>query len=79
VRRAATGLLCAVGGYALGGLVGYFLIAWFSGNAHDRAMEAAMTGAFVVGPFAAIVAFVVGVVFGGKRSNGARADGSPGA
>jgi len=38
-----------------------------------------MTGAFVVGPFAAIVAFVVGVVFGGKRSNGARADGSPGA
>lgn len=79
MRRVATGLLCAVGGYLLGGLAGYLLIAGFSGNAHDRPVEAAMTGAFVVGPFAAVVAFVIGVVFGGKRPGRASAGGSPSA
>jgi hypothetical protein len=56
-----------VGGYLLGALVGYLLIGTFSGNTHDRSVEAAMTGAFVVGPFGAVIGFVVGVVFGGKK------------
>ncbi len=67
MRRFGIGLLCAIGGYALGALAGDFLIATFSGNAHDRSVEAAMTGAFVVGPLAAVIAFVLGVVWG-RRS-----------
>ncbi|MGE5412786.1 MAG: hypothetical protein ACM3NW_01325 [Syntrophomonadaceae bacterium] len=77
MRRFAIGLACGVGGYLLAALGGYFLIAWTSSNVHDRSVEAAMTGVFVVGPFAAVVAFVVGVVFGGKKPNRASADGSP--
>jgi len=79
MRRLRIGLACAAGGYLLGALVGYFLIATFSGNTHDRSVEAAMTAAFAVGPFGAVVAFVVGVVFGGKKSQQSGASGSPGA
>jgi hypothetical protein len=46
---------------------GYFLISWFSSNTHDRSVEAAMTAAFVFGPFAALIAFIVGVVRAGRR------------
>ena len=67
MRRFGLGLAGAVGGYLLGALVGYLLIGTFSGNTHDRSVEAAMTGAFVVGPFGAVIGFVVGVVFGGKK------------
>jgi len=67
MRRFGIGLAGAVGGYLLGALVGYLLIGTFSGNTHDRSVEAAMTGAFVVGPFGAVIGFVVGVVFGGKK------------
>jgi ABC-type multidrug transport system permease subunit len=67
VRRFGIGLLCAIGGYVLGALVGDFLISTFSGNTHDRSVEAAMTSAFVVGPFAAVIAFVLGVVFARRK------------
>jgi F0F1-type ATP synthase membrane subunit c/vacuolar-type H+-ATPase subunit K len=67
MRRAGIGLLCALGGYLLGVLVGYVLVHALSGNTHDRSVEAAMTGAFVVGPFSAVIAFVLGVVFGGRK------------
>ncbi|HKD17681.1 MAG TPA: hypothetical protein VKG23_07405 [Thermoanaerobaculia bacterium] len=68
MRRFGVGLACAAGGYLLGAIVGYFLIATLSNNVHDRSVEAAMTAAFVVGPFGAVIAFVVGVVFGGTKS-----------
>jgi cation transporter-like permease len=67
MRRFGVGVLCAIGGYLLGALVGYFLIAAFSGNTHDRSVEAAMTSAFVVGPFSAVIAFVLGVAFARRK------------
>lgn len=39
---------------------GGWLIATFGGPGIDRETEAAMTGAFVAGPFVALVAFVWG-------------------
>ena len=71
MRRFGIGLLCALGGYGVGAIVGYFLVATFSGNTHDRSVEAAMTAAFVVGPCSAVIAFVLGVMFGGRRSRAA--------
>ena len=75
MRRLGIGLACAAGGYLLGALVGYFLIATFSSNSHDRSVEAAMTAAFVVGPFGGVIAFVIGVVFGGRKARRASAGG----
>jgi len=60
MRRFGRGLLFGMGGYLLGAVAGYLLINQFSSNSHDRALEAAMTGAFVAGPLAAVVAFVIG-------------------
>ena len=71
MRRLGIGVLGAVGGYVVGALVGYVLVHAFSGNTHDRSVEAAMTGAFVVGPISAVIAFVLGVVFGGRKSRAA--------
>jgi hypothetical protein len=79
MRRLGIGLACAVAGYLVGALAGYFLIATFSGNMHDRSVEAAMTAAFVAGPFGAVVAFVLGVVFAGRKPKRAGAEGPSGA
>ena len=73
MKRFAIGLLCAVGGYVIAALVGYFLIEWFSSNTHDRSVEAAMTSVFVFGPLGAVVAFIVGLVVGGRVSGQASA------
>lgn len=62
-------LLSCVGaslGYILGAVAGYFLVEGLSSNTHDRSLEAAMTGAFVVGPLFAIVAFIAVFVKIGK-------------
>jgi hypothetical protein len=67
MRRLVIGLLCAVAGYLLGAFVGYWAITWLSTNAHDRSVEAAMTGAFVCGPLGAVVAFFAGFVLGRRR------------
>ncbi len=67
MRRFGIGLLYAAGGYLLGALAGYAFVAWFSGNAHDRSVEAAMTAFFAAGPFAASIGFVLGLVFGGRK------------
>jgi hypothetical protein len=64
MRRIGLGLLYAVAGYLLGAFGGGFLVSVFSSNQHDRSVEAAMTGAFVLGPLAAIVAFVLGATRG---------------
>ncbi len=52
-------LFAALGGLVAGYLVGAFgggvLIDALSANAHDRAVEAATTGAFVTGPLGAVV------------------------
>ena len=73
MKRLGIGLLCAVGGYIAGALASYFLIAWFSSNVHDRSVEAAMSSIFVWGPVGAVLAAVIGFVWGGRRSRGAGA------
>ncbi|HTK87280.1 MAG TPA: hypothetical protein VL329_06090 [Nitrospiraceae bacterium] len=63
------GVLAAVGGYIIGMLSGMFLIETFSSNRHDRSMEAAVTGAFVVGPLMAVVAVIVVLVIRARRAH----------
>ena len=69
MRRLVVGLLCGVGGYLLGAFLGYWLITWLSTNAHDRSVEAAMTGAFVCGPIGALIAFFAGFVLGRRPAS----------
>lgn len=59
--RIAMGILGGVLGYALGAFGGGFLVSVLSSNTHDRSVEAAMTGAFVLGPLAAVVGALVGI------------------
>lgn len=60
-KRIAMGVLGAVLGYVLGAFGGGFLVSVLSSNTHDRSVEAAMTGAFVLGPLAAVVGALVGI------------------
>ena len=60
--------MASIAGYVGAAVGGYFLVGWLSSNAHDRSVEAAMTAAFVFGPIGAIVAFIVGLVYGGGGS-----------
>ena len=68
MKRLGTALLYAIVADVVAALAGYLLVQQLSSNVHDRAVEAAMTGAFVVGPLGAIVGFVVGLVRGGRSS-----------
>jgi hypothetical protein len=74
LRRLGFGLLFAVAGFIVAAVVSYFLILGFSSNMHDRSVEAAMTSAFFFGPIGGVVAFVGGVIFGGRRSSKASDD-----
>lgn len=62
LKRLGVAVLWAIVGYIIGAVVGGFLVMQFSGNMHDRSMEAAMTGAFFFGPAAAILAFFVSLI-----------------
>ena len=77
LRAVLVGLLVAVPFYAGGVWLGIGLVDGFSGNTHDRAVEAAMTGAFVVGPAAALVGFVVGALWYAGRKRGAAPPAGP--
>lgn len=55
MKRIGVAFLMGLVGYVAGGLIGYGLVMLLSSNVHDRAMEAAMTGAFFVGPITAIL------------------------
>ena len=72
MRRFWTGLLWALIGYVAGAFGGGLLVSLLSSNSHDRSLEAAMTGAFVLGPLAAVVAFAVGYVRAGRLMSGGR-------
>jgi hypothetical protein len=67
MRRASRGLLWAVPGYLAGAFGGGYLTSLLSSNTHDRSVEAAMTGAFVIGPVCAIFAFAIGASRTGAR------------
>jgi len=53
-------IVFAAVGCAVAAVAGYFLVSAMSSNRHDRAVEAAMTAAFVFGPVGALVGGVVG-------------------
>lgn len=61
-------LLAAIGGYAMGLIGGIMAIETFSPNTHDKSLEAAMTGAFVVGPVMAIIAVTVVLITHYRRA-----------
>ena len=62
MRRFGFGLLWAVPAYLIGAFGGGYLVWVLSSNTHDRSVEAAMTGAFLWGPLAGIVGFIVGAM-----------------
>ena len=68
MRRIGIGLLSGAGGYLSGAVAGYLLVWTFSGNVHDRELEAAMTGAYIVGPAVAVVALALALALGGRRA-----------
>lgn len=65
MKRIMIAVLCALGGYAVAAVLGYWLVMQRSSNTHDRAMEAAMAAAFVWGPLGAVVG-VAGWLLGGN-------------
>ncbi len=56
MNRAVAVVTALVAGYVVGAVLGYVAVMMLSANTHDPALEAAMTGAFVVGPVGAVAA-----------------------
>ena len=81
MKRFGIALAYAIAGYVAAAFIGYFLVQWLSGNSHDRAVEAAMTSVFVLGPAGAILGFIVGMIRHRERPPraGDALSGSPGA
>jgi hypothetical protein len=67
MRRFFAALLGLVVGYSLFAFVGYWAIELFSGNNHDRDIEALMSAAFAFGPIGAVIGLVTGAIVGGRR------------
>lgn len=67
MRRFLIGLLWALPGYVVGAFGGGLLVSLLSSNTHDRSIEAAMTGAFVLGPLVAVAAFAIGFARARRR------------
>jgi hypothetical protein len=66
MRRVLFGFLYAVPAYVAGAFGGGYAVSLLSSNQHDRSVEAAMTGAIVFGPLAAIIGFAIGALRGGS-------------
>jgi len=64
MKRLAMGLLFGTAGYILAAVASFFLLLQMSSN--DRDVEAKVASAFIFGPIAGIIAFVMGVVRGGS-------------
>jgi hypothetical protein len=56
-----------VAGYGIGLFGGMALISALSSNRHDLSVEAAMTGAFVIGPLAAVGGAIAALLRGRRR------------
>lgn len=59
LKRSALSLCLGVLGYIVGLFGGIGLVYLLSSNQHDRSTEAAMTGAFLVGPLVGLLFAVV--------------------
>ena len=68
-KQILRGAIWALAAYFIGAFGGGRLVSIFSSNQHDRSLEAAMTGAFVLGPMAAIVGFVAEFVTKRKQQS----------
>ena len=66
LRRVLFAFLGATAAYVAAAVAAYFLLGMLSSNVHDRALEAAMSAAFLYGPAAAVVGFGLGWVRGGR-------------
>jgi hypothetical protein len=62
------GVLWGIAAYCAGAFAGGYLVYLLSVNRHDRDLEAAMTGAFVIGPLAGLIGLVAGVVRARSKS-----------
>ncbi len=63
MKIALISLLIGVAGYVVGVVLGMLLVNLFSSNTHDKSLEAAMTSFFVYGPLAAVLSFIVTLVY----------------
>lgn len=74
-QRLALSLLGGVAAYVAGAFAGGWLVSVLSANSHDRGLEAAMTGAFVIGPLVAVAGFVATLLLQrrGRQIRGGRA------
>ena len=64
VARVVIGLFA---GYALGAALGYGAIQVYSGNVHDKDLEAVMTAFFATGPLGAALGVAAALIMGRKR------------
>ncbi len=62
LKRSALSLSLGVLGYFVGLFGGIGLVCLLSSNQYDRSTEAAMTGAFLVGPLVGLLFAIVGFV-----------------
>lgn len=58
LRKLLIALAGLVAGYLVGAFGGGVLVDALSANSHDRAVEAAMTGAFLTGPLGAVIGLI---------------------
>ncbi len=64
IARVAIGLFA---GYIAGAVLGYGAVEMFSGNVHDKDLEAAMTAAFATGPLGAVIGVASALFIGRNR------------
>lgn len=72
MRRWLLSLIAALACYLAGAFGGGARLLALSTNTHDRGLEAAMTGALVFGPAAAVIGFLVALPCAGRRGPGRR-------
>ncbi|OQW66949.1 MAG: hypothetical protein BVN29_04745 [Nitrospira sp. ST-bin5] len=68
MKTVGVALLAAILGYVVGLFGTMAAIELFSSNTHDKSIEAAMTGAFVGGPLAAVISVIAILVLRRKQS-----------
>lgn len=68
MRKVFAALAALGAGYAAGAFIGAVLVEIFSGNRHDKSLEAVMTAAFVTGPLGAFIGLLAAIFWRGSNS-----------